>query len=89
MTDPREKYPECAKLASRRDDSLVLSSFVDWLCETGLVLCAFDPEIGEYSPTRESNERLFARYFDIDLNKVEDERRAMLDAMSSKTKEET
>lgn len=42
-----------------------------------------EPDRG-YIPLREDNEHLLARFFDIDLDRVEQERREMLAALSAK-----
>lgn len=42
-------------------------------------LCLFDEAFDEWRPVGLSIEEILARYFEIDLNKVEEERRAILD----------
>lgn len=55
--------------------------FLEWAASHGLALCEL-VEGGEgassYQPTYRSTEALLATYFDIDLAKVEAERRALL-----------
>lgn len=41
-------------------------------------LCLFDERYGEWRPVGLRIEEMLARYFEIDLNKVEEERRAVL-----------
>lgn len=75
---------ECEKLKQVATESQKLGTFIDWLRdEKGFQICE---DIGdrnhiEYSPIRMRMEELLADYFEIDLNKVETERRALLDAL--------
>ena len=77
-----EKYPECEKLSAVSDQSQVIGEFIDWLGETHAA------EIGVWRkdhmvPIGIRMEQLLAEFFGIDLEKVEEERRAMLEGMSS------
>ena len=65
------KYPECEKLAIVSDESQTIGVFLDWLCEE------MDVNV-EYDTGLTINE-LLAKFYDIDLNKVEEERRAILE----------
>jgi hypothetical protein len=81
--------PECDKLAAIKDKAEVLQEFVDWLNdERGYSICERRPsgkstaheELDEYWPASYGGyNRLFADFFGIDLDKVEQERRAILD----------
>jgi hypothetical protein len=70
-----------------------LGRFYDWLHERGYHIAQYmtfeEPEFdGEYQqlvPIREAPEQLFAKFFGIDLNKIEAERRAILDEIRAKT----
>ena len=42
-------------------------------------LCLFDEDTEEWEPVRLRIEEMLARYYDIDLNKIEEERRAVLE----------
>lgn len=89
-----DKYPECEKLAAVKEKSQAIGEFMDSLSTQGLYLCqAFTPEemgvdCGEleevYMPSNMPIEKVLAGYFGIDMNKVEAERRAMLDALRAK-----
>jgi len=46
--------------------------------ELRVMIASYD---GEYIPMTTSNEKLIARHFNIDLTKVEQERRAILEAI--------
>ena len=78
-------YPECERVAAAKDKSLVLTDFVDWLGEKGIVLAGWRKfgifEEDQLSPIRQSYEELFADFFNIDLKKVEAEKVAMLAAL--------
>lgn len=66
-------YPECTKLALASEESKKLGYFLDWLQEKGIDLNLV------YNP-----EELLAEYFDIDLKKIEKERRDILKNIQEK-----
>lgn len=70
--------PECDLMVSVSDDSHKIGEFLDWLEDQGIHLAEWD-EDDQMMPHRESYERLLARFFGIDLDKVETERRALLE----------
>lgn len=73
--------PECEKLQSVSDTSQEIGAFLDWLQqEKG---CVFSRYVGSndrlvVDTDLENKERLLAEYFNIDLDKVEAERRALI-----------
>lgn len=72
------EYPECEKLAEKAKESAVISNFLEWLEENDISLVRdWEGYQGVGVTTSEYNQ-LLARYYDIDLNKVEDERRDIL-----------
>lgn len=75
---------ECAKLVAVSKDSQTIGTFLDWL-RSGRVprvtLCVMDDSSERYRPSYTSIEKLLAEYFEIDLNKVEEERRAILEGI--------
>ena len=76
--------PECDKIIAHQDESRTLSDFVDWLNANGYAICEL-VETGGYPnkqwvSIKKSFEHLFAEYYVIDLNKCEQERRALLEA---------
>lgn len=79
-----EKYPECAKFRLARDEAAVLTRFVDWLEGQGIVFCTH-AENGrqDYWSIGDTTEKLFMRYFEIDAEKLERERRTMLESTRS------
>lgn len=87
--------PELDRLKDVAPDSQKLGEFIDWLEENGLFLCSVhrhtdDCRRGggpprcelhdfEHIRTNKTVTQLLAEYFSIDLNKVETERRTLLD----------
>ena len=71
------KYPECDKLAAVSEDSNKIGAFLDWLSEQGIRLAKYT-EDDELLEERSKIEELLARYYGIDLKKVEDERQSIL-----------
>lgn len=76
-------YPEHNKLHLIKDESQAQGDFLEWLGEQKIRLCVWSDEDKEYAPIYESTEKLLARYHEIDLNKLEQEKRAMLDALQA------
>ncbi len=84
-TAKAELYPECEKLKDVSDDSQKIGEFLSWL-ETNHTICKIRDSESEccsepieiYSPMHTTIEQLLADYFDIDLDKVEKERTAIL-----------
>lgn len=83
---PAVKYPECEKVLEAREVSQDQGEFLDWILEEkGLVLAewdtADDPETAGLVPYSFNMENLLAEFHGIDMAKVENERRAMLEEM--------
>jgi hypothetical protein len=89
MTNKPNPYPECTKMRNARSSSQPIGDFLEWCQEQGLVLCSYNKHRwgGVYEPHNESTERLLARHLDIDLDKVEEERRAMLEELQKQNAE--
>lgn len=73
------EYPEHEKMHAVKEQSQAIGAFLDDP-NTGQ-LCEFNDEMGEFLPTHKTIERTLADYFDIDLDKIEAEKRDMLDKM--------
>lgn len=74
------QYPECEKMAAIRDKSQVIGEFLEWAEETqDFCMCMYSGYGHEYIPINMTKEILLAKFFNIDLNKVEKERRQILD----------
>src|SRR5687767_11254733 len=81
MSDPG--YPEHDKLKAVKDESQKFGTFLEWL-QRHYPICEFvskEPGYGEdyYFRTFDSTEKILARYFGIDLNKLEQEKLQMLE----------
>lgn len=86
---PEPERPECAKLVSVSPDSQKIGEFIDWLNENGIRLCRWtelEDAPDQYMEIHDPMEKLLARYFEIDLDKVETERRALLDWLHEQQK---
>ena len=66
----KKRYPERAKLIEVLPEAQIIGKFLN-LSE--YTLCKWDDDFEEYIPTMESIETILAKYFDIDLKKVEQE----------------
>jgi hypothetical protein len=89
----KEKYPEHEKLHKVKDLSQSCGEFLDWLQNEKFIrLCTLEDErtINEdeedeeelpagFYQINQSNTSLLAEYFGIDPNKLEEEKRQMLD----------
>lgn len=72
--------PECDKLRKVTHKSQIIGEFLAWLQdEKGLVIC--DLEDNEYLPYGSSINQMLADYFEINLDKVEREKQAILDGI--------
>jgi hypothetical protein len=79
------KTPECDKMAKVRDQSQSIGEFLEWLSGKGIHLGKQfnynDVDYSEFLPYSYTTEELLAEFFEIDLNKVEEERRALLEEL--------
>lgn len=60
-----------------------LTEFYDWLGERGLIIAEWSEIWQEWIPVSTSGNQLFADFFGIDLDKIESERRAILEELRS------
>ena len=83
MTDfPQPSMPESEKLLAIKDKSQIIGEFLDWLrSEQEVTLCTLDESEDQFYPVFVSIEDLLAEYFGIDLQKVEQEKVALLEAL--------
>lgn len=78
--DHAAKYPEHQKLRAVKDESQSIGMFIEWLRSTNREICRM--RFGsEYFPIDRSIEKLLAEYFEIDLDKIEDEKDQMVDEL--------
>lgn len=91
MNETKYRYPECEKLVAARHDSQVISEFLDWLNDEDIVLAEYSEDapcvvgVDQLTRYRGSLEKLLARFFEIDLAKLEAEKREILNRLREKT----
>lgn len=80
------EYPEHERIHAVKEKSQAIGEFIDWLREKGVTLCTFRQH--EYWPLdniqgkrARTIEEILSIYFDIDQDKIEKEKRAMLDEL--------
>lgn len=84
----KSEYPEHMKLALIVDKSQVIGEFLDWVEEKhNAILCQGGRY--DYIPLYATKEKLLAEFFEIDMDKVEAEKREMLRKMAELNGEET
>ena len=78
-------YPEHEKLRAVRDTSQVIGAFIEWLEETGRTVAKWMPHYGDNAlqPECAKTEALLAEYFGIDLQRLEAEKRAMVEELQA------
>lgn len=70
--------PELEKMKNAQAESQIIGAFLDSLSEQGISLASYDG-MDRLWPVSKSIEQILADYFQIDLVKVEKERRAILE----------
>lgn len=85
------KYPEHEKLQAVQKKSQAIGEFIEWLRNTKQITFARwykaeldEEETDKLMPEYPSTNKLLAEYFNIDLQKLEQEKRAMLDELREK-----
>lgn len=91
MSTTETTYPEHDKLTALGERRHTVQEFIDWLFDEKRwdlqeYVSTHDPKKpfsresdGEYRTIRLSREQVMAAFFDIDLNKISDEKQQMLD----------
>ena len=82
---PKKPYPdtpELAKMKSVQAESQIIGAFLDHLGQAGLCLAEYNDR-DQLVPVGKSIEQTLAGYFEIDLQKVEKEREALLEHIRS------
>ena len=75
-------YSEHEKLEKINDQSQIIGEFLEWLnYEKGYCLCENLGKLEHWHPVSENHEKLLSQYFNIDLNKLEQEKRQMLEKL--------
>jgi hypothetical protein len=75
----KDKYPEHTKLKAIQPQSQKVGEFLEWLQTQSWEITKYSRNGEEYLPIYLSTEEILAKFFEIDLNKIETEKRAMLD----------
>jgi hypothetical protein len=73
------KYPEHEKLRPIQPYSQKIGDFLEWLGQEGYHLAKYENE--RLWPSHESISSLLARFFEIDQDKLEQEKLAMIDEL--------
>lgn len=71
-------YPEHDKLRAIKERSQPIGNFLE-NTPGGMRLCEYSAEWDEWFPTNRSTENILAEYFDIDLAKIEEEKRTVIE----------
>lgn len=84
--------PELDRMRGVRDEAATISEFLDWLGSENLSICSLvknraNPSDSYYAPISTSNEKLLAAFFEIDLDKIEKERRLLLEQIRQESTE--
>jgi hypothetical protein len=81
---PMIDVSEHEKMAKIKDNAQVIGEFLEWLNDKGITLCRLGDPYGQFFPDGVHIEDRLAEYYGIDLNKIEKEKRAMLEDMRQK-----
>lgn len=78
-----QQYPECEKLNEHHSQMEIIREFLEWASENGMEFGHWEPGLlgqvhDNFIPVNKSFDEYLAQYFDINMGKVETERRAML-----------
>jgi hypothetical protein len=77
-----EEYPEHEKLKALGGANQTVGDFIEWLGENRIELAQWN-DAGTYClPIHKSRDDLLAEFFEIDRNKLEAEKRAMLEKLA-------
>jgi hypothetical protein len=83
----KDKYPEHTKLKEIQPQSQKVGEFLEWLQENGYTICTFDKKHGEYASAYISIPQMLAKFFEIDSEKIEAEKQAMLEEIRRSNEE--
>lgn len=75
----KTQTPEHDRMRLIKDEADVIAPFLEWLTEKYVIADWVDDD--ELYPVHAGIEKLLASYFDIDLNKIEAEKCAMLEEL--------
>jgi hypothetical protein len=87
---PVSEYPEHERLHAIKDKSQAIGEFLDFfLPSKGIVLMEKQPRYDDYVPIRRSIYSLLAEFFNIDQDKLDAEKKAMLTVLREANDEHT
>lgn len=72
-------YPEHEKLATVKNQSQPQGELLQWIGDRGILLCRWNDDIDAYVPIARTTSSLLAEYHEIDLDRLEQEKRRMLE----------
>jgi hypothetical protein len=75
------KYPEHEKMKAARSESQCQGELLEWLSEEKDFAICYRSKLGEFIPILASTESLLAEFHGIDLNKIAQEKDAMVEEM--------
>lgn len=77
------EYPEHQKMKAVKERSQAIGEFLDWAQSEGLYLARYDERFHDETlrAISEPFEHILARHFNIDLNKIEEEKQAMIEQL--------
>lgn len=78
------EYPEHEKLKALGGANQIVGDFIGWLDENGYEIGCRDSKYDHLEWCGKSRDELIAAHFEIDRNKLEDEKRAMLASIRAK-----
>lgn len=80
-------YPEHEKMKECSSPRQAVGDFIEWLSERGYWIC--EKRHGEWFPTYRSRDQLLAAHFELDIDKIDAEKRAMLDEIRAAAKSDS
>lgn len=82
ITKPYPPTPELDKMKDVQPQSQIIGQFLDWLFhEKHRTIAEIPDGMEKWQPVGGSIESILAEYFEIDVSKVENERRAILESI--------
>lgn len=90
MAIEMSEMPECKKLSKRTVEWNIIFPFLEWLSENNMCIAVWNSKkdvgndhylLENPRPIGQSPESLLYKYFQIDVNKLEQERRKILESL--------
>ncbi len=76
----QDKYPESTRMKEVSEQSQAIGEFIDWMNRNAMQVCEWveNKHRKEYLPVAMSIEEMLAKYYQINLKRVEEEKQQML-----------